>query len=209
MSPTRSDLGPELEGHLRGELGFATVEFHRRLGSTSDRAKELSAASVATPGIVVAEQQTAGRGRGQNRWAAAPGALTFSLLLDAPQTSTLAWASLGAAVAVAEALEKTARDLGSAVETQLKWPNDVLCAQRKLCGILLETTASRWIVGVGINVNNPVPPELAASAIALREVSRSRAKLDSATVRRGGPYPDAMADRTTKLCLPPGSLGAL
>src|SRR5262245_398009 len=63
----------------------AQIDFHESLGSTSDRALALAAEGAANlPLLVLAQRQTAGRGRGPNRWWAADGALTFSLVLEAP-----------------------------------------------------------------------------------------------------------------------------
>jgi BirA family biotin operon repressor/biotin-[acetyl-CoA-carboxylase] ligase len=108
------------------------------------------------PALVVADRQTAGRGRGENRWWSSEGALTFSLLLDATDERLPAarWplVSLGAALAIAAVLQPLVD-----AEVRLKWPNDVFVAGRKICGILVEAPPvrpARLIVGVGLNVNN-------------------------------------------------------
>jgi len=134
------------------------VEHHPLLGSTSDRALELAGdAKIPLPALVVADRQTAGRGRGSNRWWSAEGALTFSLLLDS-QPERLPhdrWPqlSLAAGVAACDALSELAPG-----RFGLKWPNDVHAAGRKIAGILVEAPnvpATRPIVvGVGVNVNN-------------------------------------------------------
>ena len=108
-----------------------------RLGSmtsTQDVARELPIGSV-----VVADHQTAGRGRLSHRWEAPPGtALLVSFVLR-PDPHL----SLAVGVAAAEACGKDVR---------LKWPNDLLLSGRKVGGILIESSASKAICGIGINL---------------------------------------------------------
>ena len=115
--------------------------------------------------VLVAEAQTAGRGRLGRAWQAPPrSGLTFSLLLrPAVAAARLTWLPLLTGVAVATAVERmTARadagDFGAptgsrVVRTTLKWPNDVLAGERKLGGILVEQAGGAVIVGVGLNVS--------------------------------------------------------
>jgi len=108
-----------------------------RLGtvaSTQEAARELPVGSV-----VVAEHQTAGRGRMDRRWEAPPGTALLASFVVAPHPLL----SLAAGVAAAEACGPQAR---------LKWPNDVLIDGRKAGGILVEMTAAKAVVGVGINL---------------------------------------------------------
>jgi len=108
-----------------------------RLGtvaSTQEAARELPIGSV-----VVAEHQTAGRGRLDRRWEAPPGTALLASFVVAPHPLL----SLAAGVAAAEACGPRAR---------LKWPNDVLIDGRKAGGILVEMTAAKAVVGVGINL---------------------------------------------------------
>ncbi|MGC4097831.1 MAG: biotin--[acetyl-CoA-carboxylase] ligase [Nitrospira sp.] len=136
----------------------ARIDYHESLSSTSDRALTLGAeGATELPLLVLAEQQTAGRGRGSNRWFAAPGALTFSLVLEAPadRLPLRRWpqVALAAGVAVADAL----RSFSPAADLSLKWPNDVFLSGRKVCGILSESVPGwrdRLVVGIGVNVNN-------------------------------------------------------
>jgi BirA family biotin operon repressor/biotin-[acetyl-CoA-carboxylase] ligase len=99
--------------------------------------------------VLVAEEQTAGRGRMGRRWISPPRrALTFSVLLrPAAPAGLLGWVPLLAGVAVASALEHTA-----GVDARLKWPNDVLVDDAKIAGILAERWGSAVVVGTGINV---------------------------------------------------------
>lgn len=100
--------------------------------------------------VVVAEAQTAGRGRLDRLWVSPPRAgLTFSVLLrpDLP-SGQWPWLPLWAGLAVATALRERAE-----VDAVLKWPNDVLIANRKVCGVLAEVPVpGAAVVGIGLNV---------------------------------------------------------
>ncbi|MFO0821236.1 MAG: biotin--[acetyl-CoA-carboxylase] ligase [Pirellulales bacterium] len=124
--------------------------------STNDLALGLAAdRSLATPALVVTTEQTAGRGRGANRWWSAPGSLTFSLVLDLPESLDIARRSQLALVAGLGIRDAVAR--WSTGLAQVKWPNDVYVDRRKISGILIEASAARplrAVVGVGVNVNN-------------------------------------------------------
>jgi BirA family biotin operon repressor/biotin-[acetyl-CoA-carboxylase] ligase len=129
----------------------------RETGSTNDRARELAAAGAPHGTLVTAGTQTAGRGRQGRTWSAPAGhALLMSLVLrDVHPLLPLA-----AAVAVAEAVGEAAR---------IKWPNDVLLADRKVAGILAEARPQEgWaVLGIGVNVAirlEDLPPELHATA---------------------------------------------
>jgi BirA family biotin operon repressor/biotin-[acetyl-CoA-carboxylase] ligase len=100
--------------------------------------------------VLVAEAQTAGRGRMGRRWTSPPRAgLTFSVLLRpyGIPAALLGWVPLLTGTAVAAAIKAVA-----AVDTSLKWPNDVLAGGAKLGGILAERSGSAVVVGIGINV---------------------------------------------------------
>ena len=159
---------------LRSSPHLAALEHHEQIGSTSDRALEIAHQDDASlPLLILADRQPGGRGRGSNQWWSAAGSLTFSLLLGARQMGIAGekWPvlSLSTGLAVCEALEQIAPggDFG------VKWPNDVYCAGRKLCGILIESPSAaqgRIVVGIGLNVNNSLaaaPPEIQAAAISL------------------------------------------
>jgi BirA family biotin operon repressor/biotin-[acetyl-CoA-carboxylase] ligase len=122
--------------------------------------------------LVVADHQTAGRGRLGRSWEAPPGkALLFSILLRPPSERNVPELSLVAGVAVADALE---RMLGLSV--QLKWPNDVMLRRRKVAGCLAEVRDGVVVLGIGLNVNQTREelPEHAGSLLTLtgRETDR-------------------------------------
>jgi BirA family biotin operon repressor/biotin-[acetyl-CoA-carboxylase] ligase len=132
----------------------------RSVTSTQDVARELPIGS-----IVIADHQTAGRGRHDRRWEAPEGTALLVSFVLAPQPLL----SLAAGVAAAEACGPGVR---------LKWPNDLLLDHRKVGGILVETTPERAICGVGINLTSA--PEGAAQLDQPRDevFERLRAQID-------------------------------
>lgn len=174
---------------IRAETPVCRVEYHRALPSTSDRALEVAAREVLdTPYLVLAEDQTGGRGRGTNRWWAGPGALTFSLVLEAGRLRVPPerWPKLAltAGLAVSDAIG----ELAPGAPVGLKWPNDVYLEGRKVCGILVEVPSSRSgrvVLGIGLNVNNSLaaaPPELRATATSLVDETGRRHDLTAVLV---------------------------
>lgn len=133
--------------YLGAQLGgIRRVEVYRRTASTQDLAK----ARAAQPLLIVADHQTAGRGRLGRSWEAPPGAAAlFSLShrLD-PRRGTVDRVSFLTAVGVARAVERLAPGL----RVGIKWPNDLMIQSRKLAGILVETVGTHAVIGVGINV---------------------------------------------------------
>jgi len=120
--------------------------------------------------IVVAGEQTGGRGSRGRGWQSPPGGLWLSALFR-PQVSTgVELFGLRIGLAVADAVEA----LGPGMSVHIKWPNDLMLGDRKLGGILCEARwqgdSLAWVVaGVGINVANPIPADLAAVATALAD----------------------------------------
>jgi BirA family biotin operon repressor/biotin-[acetyl-CoA-carboxylase] ligase len=152
------------------------VEFHPTIGSTNDRAWELLRHGEDGT-AVVADVQTAGRGRRGRTWSSPPGVnLMVSVGIRPSVSAADAWL-LGAATALA-VLEACASGLRASEgnELALKWPNDVVDPTgRKVAGLLLETAisgdlVSEAVLGAGINVNWPsaeMPPELVDRATSL------------------------------------------
>lgn len=141
---------------IKNKTSLATLDFQEETASTNDRAIELIRSGKLTaseiPTLVLTAKQTAGRGQRSHKWWSGEGSLTFTYIQSADDISPLA--SLAVAVSIAEAIEAQSplRNL------KIKWPNDILCDGRKLCGILIETTAFQdqrfMIIGIGINANN-------------------------------------------------------
>jgi BirA family transcriptional regulator, biotin operon repressor / biotin---[acetyl-CoA-carboxylase] ligase len=142
---------------LAGSRLYSAVDVVGQTGSTN--ADLLAAARAGAPAgtVLVAEEQTAGRGRLGRSWQSQPGAaLTFSVLLrplHVPPASR-GWLPLLTGVAVASALTAA-----TGVDVSLKWPNDVLAGPAasasgsKLAGILAEQAADAIVIGVGLNVS--------------------------------------------------------
>jgi BirA family biotin operon repressor/biotin-[acetyl-CoA-carboxylase] ligase len=162
----------ELERICR-ETFVRHVEFHQTLGSTNDRGLELAGRpDCECPLVVLAESQTAGRGRGVNRWWSAEGALMFSLIVDCDRFALTPVNRPKASLTVGLAVCETLSEILSDVHVGLKWPNDVLLNGRKSCGILIEalpSPADRLVIGIGLNVNN----SLSAAPDAVRTVATS------------------------------------
>jgi BirA family biotin operon repressor/biotin-[acetyl-CoA-carboxylase] ligase len=129
--------------------------------------------------VVVADEQTAGRGRQGRRWVAPRGrAILSSVLLRPPPERRRPELSLVAGVAVADAVEE-ALDLSA----QIKWPNDVLVNRKKVSGILAEARGDAVVLGIGVNVNQrreELPPDArmpTASLFTIDGVERDRAPI--------------------------------
>jgi BirA family biotin operon repressor/biotin-[acetyl-CoA-carboxylase] ligase len=138
--------------------------------STSDLAAALRDAGT-TGAVVVADRQTAGRGRGGARFESPEGGLYASLLVETPVDAMPAALVAAVGVALAEAVEEVAPGVVAA----LKWPNDLLVAGRKAGGVLVEAQSPARgadtvvaIVGVGVNVArvpSGLPPDVEATAL--------------------------------------------
>jgi len=146
-------------------------EYWEELPSTMDRAAELARAGAPEGLLVVAERQTAGRGRLERTWVSPSGGLWFSLLLH-PTLPLSQIGLLGLAFALAAA--ETIREIAG-IKVGVKWPNDLLYEGRKLAGLLLETRLREGkldcvIFGMGLNLNTPLeafPAALQKSATSL------------------------------------------
>ncbi|MCK9389677.1 MAG: biotin--[acetyl-CoA-carboxylase] ligase [Sulfuritalea sp.] len=157
---------------IAAKLGVAARRFDidilPRCDSTN--AVLLSRAEAGAPSgtVVIAEEQTAGRGRRGRIWFASPGdSLTFSLLWRFAPGTAPAGLSLAVGVAVTRALT-----IVGAGKTALKWPNDILKDGRKLGGILVELVPGAphaAVIGIGINLRLPVgmPEDVCAASTAI------------------------------------------
>lgn len=191
-------LPAEIEASLRSARLGRRIVFEKEVDSTNRMARDLAIAGAAEGTIVVAESQTAGRGRKGRGWFSPPGVgIYLSLVLrprfqpaEAPKTTLLA------GVALAEALLPVVPN-----RVTIKWPNDVLARGRKVAGILVEAATEidaidYLIVGVGLNVNTPLglfPAEMKDRATSLAaEIGRPvpRAEILGAFLERFERYYD-------------------
>ena len=146
------------------------IYYFPQIGSTMDAARELAKKGAGEGIIVIAEVQTRGRGRLSREWLSPEGGIYFTIILR-PKISP-AYAprvNLMASVAVAATIRKLFR-----LKAELKWPNDVLIAGRKVCGILAEMDAEMDVVncvnvGIGINANTSIP-QFERTVTSLRDV---------------------------------------
>lgn len=158
---------------LRTRILGRAILYFRELPSTNEIAKELAVGGIGEGAVVVAETQTVGRGRFKREWASPEGGLWFSVVLrpkvqpkQAPKLTLLA------SVAVAKTINRL-----YGLRAEIKWPNDVLVNQKKVCGILTEGqtrdgTLNFAILGIGINANFNIEafsPPLRETATTLKE----------------------------------------
>lgn len=177
------------------------LEVMAEAGSTNAVVAERARAGEPAGLVVVAEAQTAGRGRLDRSWVSPPRAgLTFSVLVrpELP-VAQWPWLPLWTGLAVATALRERAE-----VAAELKWPNDVLIADRKVCGVLVEVPeAGAAVLGIGLNVTtraDELPVEAAGSLqlAGARTIDRDlllRAVLRSLTVVLADPEASRTAYR--------------
>lgn len=156
VAPSRQPLSPAAvrAAVLTGSALFTSAEVVDRTGSTNADLVAAASAGAASGSVLVAEEQTAGRGRLDRSWHSQPGAaLTFSVLLrpDRVPPAARGWLPLLTGVAAVAAI-----DAQTGVRASLKWPNDVLAggdAAGKLAGILAEQAGDAIVVGVGLNIS--------------------------------------------------------
>ncbi|OLD42658.1 MAG: biotin--[acetyl-CoA-carboxylase] ligase [Gemmatimonadetes bacterium 13_1_40CM_2_70_7] len=163
---------------LARRWGVPQCGLFRLVASTLDGIHEL-AAQHAPPGtVIIAEEQTAGRGQIGRTWHSPPGGVWLGMLLQ-PAHGELGVMSIRAGLVLADVVD----ELAGRPVAQLKWPNDVVVMDRKLAGILCEGRwqgdALQWLgLGIGVNVSNPIPAEVADRAIALQEILPAVRRLD-------------------------------
>jgi BirA family biotin operon repressor/biotin-[acetyl-CoA-carboxylase] ligase len=159
--PLPSDLAEALSRVDLRRLGTPTL-FFTTIGSTNEVATTLANSGDHEGGVVIAEAQTAGRGRRGRVWFSPPGAGLYVSVLLAPARAVrtperaTALLTLAAGVALAEAVERV-----TGLAPAIKWPNDLLVGKRKLAGILAEGVASPTpppglqsvVLGYGLNVS--------------------------------------------------------
>ncbi len=172
-------LKPEyvLEGLGTAFVG-RNIVYRESLPSTMDLARDEGRRGVPEGTLIIAEKQTAGRGRLRRSWLSSEGGIAVSLVLR-PAAQQLPQMIMVASLAVVCAIEKV-----TGLKADIKWPNDVLISGKKVCGILIEnqfrgSSVEFTVIGMGINVNMDPSgyPEIAQIATSLsaqlgREVPR-------------------------------------
>lgn len=185
-SPAGEAFGQdELERRMAAETLWAghPVKFYDAVDSTNLRAMQEAESGAPEGTLVVADMQTAGRGRRGRSWQSPAGTNVYFTLILRPdyKPDKTSMVTLVMALAVAEGIEAAC-----GLQTQIKWPNDIVINGRKVCGILTEMRAERdsvqhVVVGAGVNVGlQAFAPELAEKATSLQAecgVRVSRASL--------------------------------
>ncbi len=173
---------------LRGSMFETHLRHYYKIGSTNTIAMAAAAEGAPEGSVFLAEEQTAGRGRGANAWQSprSSGIYCSVVLRPALPPSEILALSLAAGLAVRAAIEQ----VDSTAIVDLKWPNDVLIGGKKVCGILTEMNAEatrvrQVVVGIGLNVNQTsFPGDLPATSLRLATGSEwSRVELTSALLK--------------------------
>lgn len=166
-----AEFTPEqIKRGLETEIIGREVRYYPRLPSTMDAARKEVRRGAIEGTVIIAGEQTGGRGRLQRRWLTPPGNVALSVALY-PEVSRLPYLMMMTSLAVVRAIESV-----TGLEAGIKWPNDVLINGKKVCGILIENEMKRErvdyaIIGIGLNVNLKASalPEVAYAATSLSD----------------------------------------
>ncbi|HWT80835.1 MAG TPA: biotin--[acetyl-CoA-carboxylase] ligase [Candidatus Methylomirabilis sp.] len=179
-----ADIGLEnIEAALRARIIGRPLQVVAEIGSTNDAVMEAARAGEPEGFAILADRQTAGRGRRGRSWVSPAGVGVYTSVLLRPQQlpARIPLLTLVGGLAVAEAIQEIAR-----VAARLKWPNDVLVEGRKIAGVLTEMASTDGevgpvVIGMGINVNHG-PQDFPAE---LLPVATSLALVTGKTLPRG------------------------
>ncbi len=159
----------ELNAAIEGTRFAGRLHYFPTIGSTNTRAMQQAQAGAPDGSVYLTDAQTAGRGRSAHTWESPAGSGLYVSVLLRPQIAPadILWLSLAAGLAVQQAVRTV-----TTLESDLRWPNDLLLGRKKFCGMLTElnaevTRVQHAVVGIGINVHQPQFPE------ELREIATS------------------------------------
>jgi len=158
----------EITAGLNAKVIGKKIHYFKSISSTNLFAKQIIDNNAKEGTVVISDVQTSGRGRKNRAWSSPEGGLWFSVILYPhipPQHAMLL--TMAGSVAVAQAIKET-----TSTNPVIKWPNDLLINGKKVCGILTELDAEMdrinyVVMGIGINVNNPLKEELKETATSL------------------------------------------
>ena len=178
-----ADLNLDLLNAALADLPLGGIRYYPQAGSTNDLAIAWAGEDATDMSLVLADEQTSGRGRNGRKWySPASAALAFSLILrpDKEETRSVGLFTALAALAVVEAIQTIPGNL----KPRIKWPNDILIENKKVCGVLVETSwigekIDSLVIGVGVNVSREAVPSeefLNFPATSLEEISHSKIK---------------------------------
>jgi BirA family transcriptional regulator, biotin operon repressor / biotin---[acetyl-CoA-carboxylase] ligase len=155
------------------------VLYYSSLASTMDTAREKAREGALEGTVVIAGEQTAGRGRLKRNWLSPKGNIALSIILR-PDTKALPYLIMIASLAVTKSIETV-----TGQSTQIKWPNDILISGKKVCGILIENEikgnkVAFAITGIGINTDFEVSvhEEIADTAVSLKSAPDKDVRLE-------------------------------
>ncbi len=185
-----------IENQLHTEWAGRQLVIFDETDSTNDQAKKMAEEGAEHGLLIVSDCQTAGKGRRGRSWESKSGEGIFMTLLLKPDIApgNASMLTLVMALAVRTGIAKV-----TGIDTQIKWPNDIVCDGKKVCGILTEMSAqidyiNYIVVGVGINVTNKeFQEEVARTATSLYQISGmlpGRAKLIAAIMEEFERYYD-------------------
>jgi len=168
-----TDISPDsLRQRLRTKFVGQNILYYPVTSSTMDVARQAAMEGAAEGTIVIADQQTAGRGRLGRKWLSPPKSSILLSIILYPKLDELPRLNMVACLAVARSIERV-----TALKPSIKWPNDVLIGGRKVSGILMESDVqgervNYAIVGLALNVNlDPSSiPEISETATSLKEM---------------------------------------
>jgi BirA family biotin operon repressor/biotin-[acetyl-CoA-carboxylase] ligase len=155
---------------LAEENFYTECHYRESVDTTFEWLRDLDKAGAPSGTVVIAGEQTAARGRRGRGWVSAPGGAWFGMLLKPELALTdVSCISVVTAVAIAEGIREHTN-----LPVQIKWPNDLWLYKKKLTGILSELTTlgnkiDSLYLGIGINVNNPLPSDVRITATSLAE----------------------------------------
>lgn len=160
----------EITKNLKTEIIGKKVYFFKKIPSTNLFAKQLIQKNAKEGTIVISDIQSSGRGRKNRTWHSPPGGIWFSVILYpeiCPKRGMLI--TMAVSISVAQAIKEI-----TGLNLEIKWPNDLLLKEKKVCGILTEINAdldkiNYAIVGIGINVNNEIDENLKNIALSLKQ----------------------------------------
>jgi len=170
-----------VEDGLSTQFVGRRILYYTSTSSTMDVARAEADADAVEGTVVLAEEQTAGRGRFGRAWVSPAGKNVYVTIILRPTVERLRQLGIITPIAVCLAIEETV-----SLQPQVKWPNDVLLSGRKVCGILIETEFSggdpRYaLIGPGINVNFDIDPasEIAGIATSIKQELGAEASRES------------------------------
>jgi BirA family biotin operon repressor/biotin-[acetyl-CoA-carboxylase] ligase len=172
---------PEVENRLTTATIGRRIVYLTSTGSTMDVARADAQAGAVQGTVVIAEEQSAGRGRFGRSWVSPAGKNLYFTVILRPGAEMLRALSVASPLAICQAIEAN-----TGLSPAIKWPNDVLISGRKVAGVLIETELSGAspqfsLVGIGLNVNFDIPgdSEIAAIATSLKgELGRDASRAE-------------------------------